>query len=404
MNQPTHLAIPANSPLHQQMQQWRHDIHRHPETAFEERRTSEQVSSYLQHMGLEVHTGIGITGIVAVLKGKQTGDRHIGLRADMDALPIHELNEHLSYCSQHDGKMHACGHDGHTAMLLGAAAYLTKHNDFAGTVYFIFQPAEEDAGKQNQSGAEMMISDGLFERFPIEEVYGMHNWPALAAGQFAVHSGPVMASSDVFHIELQGKGGHAAMPLTFTDPILAAGHLVTAIHSIVSRNLDPTESGLISIANLNGGTGAFNVIPETVALSGTIRALSEEKRQLLKDRLRRVTENTANAFGTESTLSFKEGYPATVNHPQQAAICYEVTTALAGKEQSHWNPTPTMGAEDFAIMLQHKPGAYIWIGNGQGQGSHGLHNPHYDFNDDILPLGASYWIELVKTRCPMTDA
>lgn len=389
------MVIATGSSLHKDMERWRRDIHRHPETSYEEFRTSEIVTELLTKLGLEVYTGIGITGVVGVLKGKHDADRHIALRADMDALPLQELNE-FEHRSCHDGRMHACGHDGHTCMLLGAAAYLAENRDFAGTVYFIFQPAEEGPGKEEKSGAYRMIADGLFTRFPIQQVYGMHNWPPMGAGVFGVHSGPAMAGGDVFSIEITGKGGHAAIPETFTDPVLVAGHMITALHSIVSRNLSPVDAGLISITGVDAGEGAFNVIPEYARLKGTIRTLSDEQREHIKARMATVVEHTAAAFETTATLTIGEGYPVTENSAAEAKVCAEVLTELVGGENVVWNPPPTMGAEDFAYMLKEKPGAYVWIGNGQGLGTHGLHNPHYDFNDAILPIGASYWVTLVQ--------
>lgn len=384
--------IVSRSELHQQMQLWRHDIHRHPETAYEEFRTSELVADKLRALGLEVHTGLGGTGVVGVLQGKESSDKHVGLRADMDALPLTELNT-FAHASCHHGKMHGCGHDGHTTMLLGAATALAANPDFKGTVYFIFQPAEE-----GQAGAKRMLEDGLFERFPIQEVYGMHNWPGVPAGQFAVHSGPAMASTDSFDIEIRGKGGHAAMPDTVIDPVLVAGHLITAVQSIIARNITPTSSGVISITRMHAGS-AYNVIPEFAHLHGTIRTLDETQRQLIKQRFQQLVENTATAFGATATLTFIPGYPATINDPVKADICREVTAGLVGMENVQWNPPPSMGAEDFAYMLQQRPGAYIWIGNGDMTESRGLHNPHYDFNDNILPLGASYWVKLVQRLC-----
>jgi hippurate hydrolase len=386
---PTAAAIQ----LHTDMQQWRRDIHKHPETAYEEFRTSEFVAAHLCTLGLEVHTGLGGTGLVGVLHGKRPGDKHIGLRADMDALPLTELNT-FDHKSCHHGKMHGCGHDGHTTMLLGAATALAENPDFAGTVYFIFQPAEE-----NGAGARRMIEDGLFERFPIAEVYGMHNWPGIPAGQFAVHPGAVMASTDSFDIAITGKGGHAAMPDTLTDPVLVAGHIITAVQSIVARNLRPVDSGVISITHMIGGSGAYNVIPETVSLHGTIRTLAEAQRSLIKQRLHQLVEHTALAFDAQASITFIPGYPATINRPANAQACYQVAMALVGEACVAWNPPPSMGAEDFAYMLQQRPGAYIWIGNGDAGESRPLHNPHYDFNDTILPLGASYWIRLVQHLC-----
>lgn len=384
--------IAASHALHAEMQQWRRDIHQHPETAYEEFRTSEGVAECLCTLGLEVHTGIGETGVVGILRGKHAGHKHIGLRADMDALPLTELNT-FAHASCHHGKMHGCGHDGHTTMLLGAATILAQNPDFAGTVYFIFQPAEE-----SNAGAKRMIEAGLFERFPIAEVYGMHNWPGIPAGHFAVHPGAVMASTDGFDIEIHGKGGHAAMPDSLTDPVLVAGHIITATQSIVARNLKPTSGGVISITRMVGGS-AYNVIPETVTLHGTIRSLDAQDRELLKQRLQQLVEHTAQAFDASASVQFLEGYPATINHQANAEVCYQVTTKLVGEACVQWNPPPSMGAEDFAYMLQQRPGAYIWIGNGTLEESRSLHNPHYDFNDTILPLGASYWVRLVQHLC-----
>lgn len=384
--------ILTDTALRQQMQQWRRDFHKYPETAYEEFRTSAVVEEKLRGMGLEVHTGLGGTGIVAVLTGKRVGTKHIALRADMDALPMTESNT-FAHASCYHGKMHGCGHDGHTAMLLGAASQLAADPDFAGTVYFIFQPAEEGG-----AGADRMVQEGLFTRFPIQEVYGMHNWPGIPAGQFAVHSGAVMAATDSFDIEITGKGGHAAMPDTVIDPVLVAGHLITAVQSVVARNLSPVDSGVVSITRMVGGS-AYNVIPETVTLHGTIRTLSGVQRKLIKRRLQQLVEHTAQAFGAQACISFTPGYPATINHPSSAAVCYQVAAALVGEAKVEWNPPPSMGAEDFAYLLQQRPGAYIWIGNGDAQESRPLHNPYYDFNDAILPLGAGYWVKLVQHLC-----
>jgi hippurate hydrolase len=385
-------TIATSTELHQQMQSWRRDIHKHPEIAYEEFRTSDFVAARLRELGLETHTGLGGTGVVGILKGKRPGDRHVGLRADMDALPMTELNT-FAHASCHHGKMHGCGHDGHTTMLLGAATALAQEPNFAGTVYFIFQPAEEGG-----AGANRMIEDGLFTHFPIAEVYGMHNWPGIPAGQFAVHPGAVMASTDSFDIEITGKGGHAAMPDTLTDPVLVAGHIITAVQGIVARNLRPVDSGVISITRMNGGS-AYNVIPEHVSLHGTIRTLDEHNRQLIKQRLQQLVEHTAQAFGASAHIQFIPGYPATINRQANAEVCYRVAVGLVGEACVEWNPPPSMGAEDFAYMLQQRPGAYIWIGNGDPSESRALHNPHYDFNDRILPLGANYWVKLVQSLC-----
>lgn len=384
-------AIAADTELHQQMRHWRRDIHAHPETAFEEFRTAERVAELLVSFGLEVHTGLATTGVVATLKGRLPGDGMIALRADMDALNLHELNT-FAHCSRHPGKMHGCGHDGHTAMLLGAAAYLAQNPEFAGTAVFIFQPAEE-----GHAGARVMCEEGLFERFPATAVYGMHNWPGLAAGEFAVHNGPVMASMDKLYIEITGDGGHAAMPHLGCDPVLVAGHLITALQSVVSRNLDPLQSAVVSVTTMHGGD-AHNVIPETVTLSGTCRSFDPAVQAMLEQRIGQQVQHICAAFGARGELRYERHYPATINCPEHADICADVARQLVGAGQVQRTMPPSMGAEDFAFMLQQRPGAYIWLGNGQAGEGHGLHNPHYDFNDEILPLGASYWVALVQAQ------
>lgn len=389
------MTVPAwpirpDSPLHQHMRHWRRDFHAHPETAFEEFRTAERVALLLESFGLEVHTGLAQTGVVATLQGNRPGHGMLGLRADMDALNLQELNT-FAHCSKHVGKMHGCGHDGHTTMLLGAAKHLADHPDFAGTVVFIFQPAEE-----GHAGARAMIEAGLFERFPVDAVYGMHNWPGLEAGTFAVHDGPVMASMDKFYITITGHGGHAAMPHLGTDPVLVAGHLITALQSIVSRNLDPQQSGVVSVTTMHGGD-AHNVIPETIKLSGTCRSFSPQVQDLLEQQINRQVEHICAAFGARGELRYERHYPATINTAAHADICADVAGALSHQSVLR-NETPSMGAEDFAFMLQARPGAYIWLGNGSAEGGRGLHNPYYDFNDSILPLGASYWVQLVYSQ------
>lgn len=388
-------AIEASSALHSDMQAWRRDLHQHPEIAYEEHRTSQKVAERLTAMGIEVHTGIGETGVVGVLKGKQAAERHIALRADMDALKLTELNT-FAHASCHQGKMHGCGHDGHTAMLLGAAAALAKQPDFAGTVYFIFQPAEE-----GEKGALRMLEDGLFKRFPIQEIYGMHNWPGLPAGEFAVHSGPVMAAINGFDISIKGTGGHGGMPDKVNDPIVIAAQLINAVQTVISRNLSPIHSGVISITQIQGGSGAYNVIPETVTLRGAIRTFFKADLELIYARMRTLVEHTAAAFNAEASIEFLEGASATINHPAQAEECYGVLKDLVGMDKVHWNPEPSMGAEDFAYFLLERPGAYIWIGNGTAEQSHALHSPYYDFNDEILPLGAAYWVKLVQSLSPL---
>lgn len=384
-------AIIKQGDLHQRMRQWRHDFHAHPETAFEEHRTAARVAELLESFGLPVTTGIGGTGVVATLRGTQPGNACIGLRADMDALHLQELNT-FDHCSKHPGKMHGCGHDGHTSMLLGAAQYLSEHRNFAGKVVFIFQPAEE-----GEAGAQAMCQAGLFEQFDVDAVYGMHNWPGLPAGQFAVHSGPVMSAMDTFDITIKGKGCHAGMPQMGFDPVLVAGHLITSLQSVIARNLNPLESGVLSITRMQGGD-AYNVVPDSVVLSGTCRSFSKATQDLMESRMLNLAQNICQAFGAEATLDYQRKYPPTINTAEHAAICAQVTTDLVGPSNVDCQPTPSMGAEDFAFMLQQRPGAYIWIGNGEDSQGRGLHNPYYDFNDDILDLGANFWIKLVESQ------
>lgn len=379
--------IQNNSELHRTMTAWRQDIHAHPETAFAEHRTADKILSALQTFDhLEIHTRIAKTGIVAVLTGKH-GDngKMIGLRADIDALDITEENT-VDYCSVYSGKMHACGHDGHTAMLLGAAKYLSENPDFSGRVAFIFQPAEE-----NHGGGEVMVKEGLFDRFPCDSVYGMHNWPGLPEGQFAVHETAVMASTDSFDITIQGKGAHAAMPNLGIDPIVIAAELVNSLQTIVSRNIAPTDTAVVSITKLNAGS-AYNIIPDTATLSGTVRSFSEPVRQTLHQRIKALVEAICHAHHASAEVLFHDAYPATINHPPQARECAAVAAQLVGTDNVLLDEPPSMGAEDFSYMLMEKPGAYIWLGNGSE--SYGLHHPKYNFNDDAAPLGANYWIAL----------
>lgn len=388
--------VPENGALHQKMRDWRRDFHAHPETAFEEHRTAAKVVELLTDFGLDVTTGLAKTGVVATLQGYQESNRSIGLRADMDALNLQELNT-FSHCSKNEGKMHGCGHDGHTAMLLGAAKYLSEHRNFAGKVVFIFQPAEE-----GEAGARVMCEEGLFEQFDVDSVYGMHNWPGLDAGIFAVHTGPVMAAMDVFDITITGKGCHGGMPHMGSDPVVVAAQLISALQTIVSRNINPLESGVVSITRMNGGD-AYNVVPDSVTLSGTCRTFSAEVQNLIESRMRSLVSSICEAFGARGTLDYRHQYPATVNTHENADICARVLENLVGREKVISDPEPSMGAEDFAFMLQKRPGAYVWIGNGSGEGGCGLHNPHYDFNDAILALGTNYWLTLVQTLLPITE-
>ena len=367
---------------------WRHDFHAHPETAFEEVRTSARVAELLQSFGLEVHTGIGRTGVVGVLRAGSS-PHSVGLRADMDALHVQESNE-FAHRSQNAGRMHACGHDGHTTMLLGAARYLAETCDFDGTINFIFQPAEE-----NEGGGREMVEDGLFERFPCAAVYGLHNWPGMPVGHFGVMPGPMMASYDIFEIVLKGRGAHAAMPHNGIDPITLAATLVHELQTIVSRNVPPVDAAVVSVTQIHGGD-TWNVIPPEVVLRGTTRTFKPEVQDLVEQRMRRICEGLAVTHEAEISLRYERRYPPTINAAREAQIAAEAMIAVAGAGNVHSDLQPTMGAEDFAFMLQKRPGAYGWIGNGPGASDCLLHNPGYDFNDEILPLGASYWVSLAE--------
>ncbi|MHB8667149.1 MAG: M20 aminoacylase family protein [Burkholderiales bacterium] len=373
--------------IHAAMTEWRHDVHAHPETAFEEVRTAAMVAQKLEAFGLSVHRGLGRTGVVGTLRAG-SGRRAVGLRADMDALHIHEKNA-FGHRSQHAGKMHACGHDGHTAMLLGAAKYLSEHRHFDGTVHFIFQPAEE-----NEGGAREMVEQGLFEKFPCDAVYGMHNWPGMPVGKFGVRAGPMMASFDIFEIELIGRGSHAALPHTGTDPIAAAAGLVQALQTITSRNVDPIESAVVSVTQIHAGD-TWNVIPEAAILRGTARAFKPEVQDLIERRVREICAGIAAAAGAQVKVRYERRYPPLINAAPETEICAAVMQALVGAENLVRVP-PVMGSEDFAFMLQVKAGCYVFVGNGPSEGGCMLHNPRYDFNDEVLPLGASYWASLVE--------
>ncbi|WP_372398003.1 M20 aminoacylase family protein [Azospirillum sp. HJ39] len=377
------------------MTAWRRDIHAHPELGFEEDRTAGIVAAKLAEFGIPVHRGLGKTGVVGTLKGLDSGSgRAIGLRADMDALPMPEAND-FEHASRHAGKMHACGHDGHTAMLLGAARYLAETRNFDGTVHLIFQPAEEGLG-----GAKRMIEDGLLQKFDCEQIYGLHNWPELPAGQIAVHPGPVMAAANQFEIHVTGHGAHAAMPHRGIDPVLVAAHIITAAQSLVSRGTNPAESAVVSITVVEAGTAA-NVIPDSARLLGTMRTFSEENHRRIQEQFARLVSSIAEGLGAKAELRFRPGYPATVNSEPEARIAASAAARVVGEDNVVWAPDPTMAAEDFGYMLKERPGAYIWLGHGGHRGpSCRLHNPHYDFNDDILAVGASYWASLVETILP----
>jgi len=373
----------------------RRDIHAHPELCFEELRTSELVAKLLTDWGIEVHRGLGKTGVVGILKNG-TGNKAIGLRADMDALPMQEFNQ-FEHASKHAGKMHACGHDGHVAMLLAAAQHLSKHKNFNGTVYFIFQPAEEGGG-----GAREMIQDGLFEKFPMQAVYGMHNWPGLEVGKFAVSAGPVMASSNEFKITIHGKGSHAALPHNGIDPVPVACQMVQAFQTIITRNKKPVDAGVISVTMIHTGE-ATNVVPDRCEMQGTVRTFTTEVLDMIEQRMRDIANHTCAAFGASCTFEFDRNYPPTTNHAAETEFVKQVMHSIVG-ENNVVVQEPTMGAEDFSYMLQAKPGVYCFIGNGDGvhreighgEGPCTLHNPNYDFNDELIPLGGTYWVKLVE--------
>lgn len=381
--------------------QWRRDIHQHPELGFNEFRTSDLVAKKLEAFGYQVHRGLGKTGVVGTLK-VGTSSRSIGLRADMDALPIQETND-VDHCSVHPKVMHACGHDGHTAMLLGAARYLAETKSFNGTVQLIFQPAEEGLG-----GARTMIEDGLFERFLMDDIYGMHNWPGMPLGHFGVCSGAMMASGDRFDITLTGKGGHAALPHQAVDPIIAASALVGQLQTLVSRNTKPVSPAVISVTQLEAGS-AYNVIPDTVIIRGIVRTLSPDTQRLIRSRMQNLVDGLMVTWGVKGELAYHKGYPVLVNSPEETQKAIAAATALVGADKVEGEMEPTMGGEDFAFMLQKKPGCYVFMGNGDSAVSDDelsasqappcmLHNPGYDFNDKAIRWGVGYWCQLVESQ------
>ncbi|WP_322095316.1 M20 aminoacylase family protein [Paraburkholderia bannensis] len=386
--------IPEIQAAQGEIQGLRRTIHAHPELRYEETRTAELVATKLAEWGIEVHRGLGKTGVVGVLK-RGDGARSIGLRADMDALPIQELNT-FDHRSHNDGKMHACGHDGHTAMLLGAAQYLAQHGQFDGTIVFIFQPAEEGG-----AGARAMIEDGLFERFPVDAVFGIHNWPGMPAGFFGVTEGPIMASSNEFRIDISGVGSHAALPHNGRDPVFTAVQIANGLQSIITRNKKPLDTAVLSITQIHAGD-AVNVVPNTAWLAGTVRTFTTETLDLIEARLRKIAENTAEAYECSVEVSFLRNYPPTVNSSAEAQFAADVMRDVVGADRVDDHVEPTMGAEDFSFMLLEKPGCYAFLGNGDGghrDAGHGagpcmLHNASYDFNDQLLPVGSSYWVQL----------
>lgn len=378
--------------LAEEITAWRRDFHENPEILYETHRTAARVAELLESFGVdEVTTGIGRTGVVGVIKGRNGGaGKTVGLRADMDALPIEEITG-KPYASKTPGKMHACGHDGHTAMLLGAAKYLADTRNFDGTVVVIFQPAEEGG-----AGAKAMIDDGLMTRWPIDEVYGMHNYPGMPVGEFGIRKGPIMAATDEFRITITGRGGHAAKPHQTIDPIVVGSHIVTALQSIASRNSDPLKSVVVSVTVFQAGN-AFNVIPQEVTLRGTVRTLDDDIRRLAEDRMSALVTSIAEGFGATAEIEYILGYPVTANHDDQTDFAAEIAENVAGVGKVHLELAPMMGGEDFSYMLLERPGAFIFAGNGD---SAGLHHPEYDFNDDLIPVGSSYWVKLVETAMP----
>ena len=390
--------------FHPELQEIRRNIHAHPELCYEEQRTANVVAEKLTAWNIPVIRGMGVTGVVGVIK-RGTSAAAVGLRADMDALPMQEFNT-FPHSSKHDGKMHACGHDGHTAMLLGAAHYLAQHGTFDGTVYVIFQPAEEGG-----AGAKKMIEDGLFEKCPMQAIYGMHNWPGAPVGTFGVTPGPMMASSNEFEVVVRGKGSHAAQPHKSVDPIMVAVQIAQSWQTIISRNKSPIDAGVLSITQIHAGS-ATNVIPDDAKLIGTVRTFTLEVLDLMEQRMRDVATHTAAAFGGDVEFKFKRNYPPLINHVNETAFAVGVMQDVVGAAGVNAKVEPTMGSEDFAFMLQHKPGCYVFIGNGGGEhremghglGPCNLHNPSYDFNDDLLPIGATYWVRLAEAALPHSSA
>jgi hippurate hydrolase len=385
-----------------ELQTIRRDLHAHPELCYEEQRTSDVVADKLAEWGIPVIRGMGVTGVVGIIKHGKS-NRSIGLRADMDALPMQEVNT-FPHASVHPGKMHACGHDGHTAMLLGAAKYLAEHRNFDGTVYLVFQPAEEGG-----AGAKRMIEDGLFEQCPMDAIYGMHNWPGIPAGHMSVCEGPLMASSNEFYVTVKGKGGHAAQPHKCIDPVMVAVQIAQSWQTIISRRTSPLDTAVLSLTQIQAGT-ATNVIPDEAKMAGTVRTLSWDVLDMLEQQMEQVAVNTAAAFGAEVEFKFRRNYPPLINHPEATRFAVEVMKTVVGADKVDDKTEPSMAAEDFAYFLQAKPGCYIFIGNGEGDhrsGGHGLgpcvlHNGSYDFNDNLLPVGASFWVKLVEASLPVS--
>ncbi|MDR7052508.1 hippurate hydrolase [Duganella sp. 3397] len=386
-----------------EIQQIRRDLHAHPELCYEEQRTSDLIADKLTQWGIPVIRGLGVTGVVGIIKNGTSG-RSIGLRADMDALPMQEINT-FDHASRHPGKMHACGHDGHTAMLLGAAKHLAEHRNFDGTVYLVFQPAEEGG-----AGAKRMIEDGLFDQCPMDAIYGMHNWPGIPAGHMSVVEGPMMASSNEFYLTIKGKGAHAAQPHKGVDPVMVAVQIAQSWQTIISRQKSPLDTAVLSITQIHAGS-ATNVIPDDAKMVGTVRTFTWPVLDLIEQRMEEIARHTAAAFGAEAEFRFRRNYPPLVNHPAETRFAVEVMKEVLGADRVDDQVEPTMGAEDFAYFLQAKPGCYMFIGNGEGDhrdGGHGLgpcvlHNGSYDFNDNLLPIGASFWVRMVEKSLPLPN-
>ena len=381
--------IPEIAAQDSEMRDWRHRLHAHPETAFEETATSAFVADKLRSFGLDVHTGLAGTGVVGVLRNGRASSA-VGLRADLDALHIHEASG-VPHASQVPGKMHACGHDGHTTMLLAAARALAQRKRFDGTAYFIFQPAEE-----NEGGGRVMVEQGLFDRFPMQAVYGMHNGPGMPAGTFGVRAGPLMGAFDIFEIVATGKGAHAAMAYQGKDPMLFAAHAINALQTIVSRNLHPLDAGVVSVTQVHAGD-TWNVIPDAIVLRGTVRTFKKDVQDTIERRMKTIVDGIAAMFEMSVTLRYERRYPATVNSATETQHAIAAAAAVVGAERIDTDPMPNMASEDFAFMLEAKPGCYLWLGSG-GEGAANLHNPSYDFNDDALAIGASYWVTLAEQR------
>ncbi|MDO8769623.1 MAG: M20 aminoacylase family protein [Burkholderiaceae bacterium] len=383
--------------FHHELTALRRDLHANPEIGFKELRTSGIVAGALEALGIEVHRGIGGTGVVGVVRGKKyDSGRMIGLRADMDALPIVEEND-VAHCSVSVGLMHACGHDGHTAILLGTAKYLAENRNFNGSAVLIFQPAEEGLG-----GAKAMLDDGLFDKFPCDAIYALHNWPALPAGVIGINPGPMMAASDRFEIKIEGRGGHGAHPYQTIDPIIVVAQIITALQTIVSRNVHPVESAVISLGHIQAGNAAApSVIPSHATLIGTVRTFSDDVQKLVESRMHKLVATIADAFGAKAELNYQRSYPATINSADEANFLADIATELFGEQRVVRNLIPSMGSEDFSFMLQQRPGAYFRLGQGGAEDGKLLHNPKFDFNDDVIPVGSAMFAALVERSMPL---